>query len=662
VSTLVASYSSERGGSEQLLLDVARGLSEPPLIACPDGWLGDAAREAGLTVLTLPARSLHMRRSAREGLGAGARLAAHARELRCLCEDVRPDRLVAWGMRTGLAAAAALARIRGPRPSLAFQHVDFLPGPAIARAVRAAAGRADLVLCVSHAIAHDLDPGGRLGDRLQVIHCGVDLDRFRPPADTDTDAGRADVLLLGALLPWKRPDVALEAVAIAARSRPETRLVVAGGGLAGDGHALLARLRARAARPDLAGRVDFAGPLADPAAALRSAGCLIHCAEREPFGLVVAEALASGTPVVAPAAGGPAEIVDDSCGALYPPGDAQAAAAALVDVLERRDALSGPARQRAEAAFGLAAMQARYDALLRTRAVANPPAGDGVALVTVTHNSEPELQRLTASVERHLPRARLVVVDNASSDRSAQVARNAGATVIANPENLGFARAANAGVAAVDEPVTILVNPDVELVDSSLAQLAADVPPRRLLAPVLLNADGSRQDGAHPPPASAATALYALAPGPLLPGPLRRAVEPWRARRPRRVGWATAACLVARTDTLRELGPFDESIFLYAEDLDLGLRAETWLRPDARVIHTRAHASERAFGGEPYDLLARRRREVILRRSGRVAATVDDVIELVTFANRALLRRLLGRPATREAARFRARRAARRAT
>jgi GT2 family glycosyltransferase len=210
-------------------------------------------------------------------------------------------------------------------------------------------------------------------------------------------------------------------------------------------------------------------------------------------------------------------------------------------------------------------------------------------------------------------------------------------------------------VANVTEPLTVLVNPDVELVDGSLGALAARADPGRLYAPLLLNGNGSRQDSAHPPPASPATAVYSLLPGPALPRPLRKAAEPWRAEAPRRVGWATAACLVGRTETLKELGPFDESIFLYAEDLDLGLRAETWFYPDARVVHTRAHATARVFGGENYELLARQRRAVVRRRLGRGRAIVDDVIELMTFADRALLRSLLGRSARRETERFRAR-------
>jgi N-acetylglucosaminyl-diphospho-decaprenol L-rhamnosyltransferase len=275
--------------------------------------------------------------------------------------------------------------------------------------------------------------------------------------------------------------------------------------------------------------------------------------------------------------------------------------------------------------------------------------------VTVTHNSAPELARLAGSIERHLPGSRLVVVDNASADDSRTVAEAAGATLIAFEENRGFGAAANAGIAAVDEPVTVLVNPDVELIDDSLGALASRAEPGRLYAPLLLNDDGSRQDSAHPLPATAATALYSLIPGRALPGPLRRATEPWQSPAARRVGWATAACLVARTETFRALGPFDEALFLYAEDLELGLRAETWFHPEARVIHSGQHSTSREFGGENYELLAQQRRAVVLKSLGARRAFVDDVIELMTFADRALLHKLAGRSAKRETERFRAR-------
>jgi GT2 family glycosyltransferase len=534
--------------------------------------------------------------------------------------------------------------------------------------MRAAVARADRVTVNSEAVGRDLDPQGSLGDRLSVISPGVHLPDYDEEWATAEDP---EVLLLGTLMPWKRPDLALEAVARAAKSIPRLRLTVAGSPMNAEGEQLLTKLRERAAKPDLEGRVTFAGELADPRPAIGKAWCLLHCADREPFGNVVLQALASGRPVVAPAAGGPAEIVDDRCGRLYPPGNADAAAEALVELLsnaELTERLGAGGRARASwfeaddshqrfAEVAQAAVAERG-----ARAAERTPTthhGAGMALVTVTHNSAAAVDRLIRSIDQHLPGARVVVVDSGSTDGSVRVARAAAprGTVIELGENVGFGRASNAGVQAVEEPICVLINPDVELVDGSLADLAADllVPnvPERILAPVVLSPDGSRQQTAHLDPDSGLLWLKALVPPAALPGPLRTRVDPWRSQRSARVGWAVGACLVAPTPTLRRLGPFDERIFLFGEDMDLGLRAadagvQTWFRPDARVVHEDAHSTEPAFGGEPLELLARQRRAVIGERRGDEAAERDDQISTLTLFSRIALKTLLRHPASRE--------------
>jgi N-acetylglucosaminyl-diphospho-decaprenol L-rhamnosyltransferase len=286
-------------------------------------------------------------------------------------------------------------------------------------------------------------------------------------------------------------------------------------------------------------------------------------------------------------------------------------------------------------------------------------ASETLALVTVTHNSATELEALVASIDRHLPGVELVVVDSASSDETVAVAgaASAGARVrtIALDQNVGFGRASNIGVATVTQAATALLNPDVELLDDSLLALAAQAlrPPERLLAPLVLNSDGSRQDTVHPRPTSPADLARVLVPPGLVPRRAALGLAPWRSDRPRRVGWAVGCALVAGTDTLRRLGPFDERIFLYYEDLDLALRAgeqgvETWFCPSARVLHHRAHSSEREFGGEPFELLARARREVVGRRLGPRRADLDDAAQAATFASRIVSKRLLGSPVLRE--------------
>lgn len=670
---LLISYSGVLGGAERMLIELADGLGAESCVACPPGALGDAARARGLRVFLMRKRALELRG---QRLLAAARLAAHAREASALIDALDPEVVVAWGMRSALALWLARAYRRAP---IVFAHHDFLPGPVTGALVRSAAAAADRVVVPSAAVGADLDPRGRLGERIAIVHPAVDVERFgglngRP-------AHPPEVLVLGALVGWKRPDLAMEALAIARTHRPELRLRMVGAPL-GAAEQLTAHLRQRAAKPDLAGAVEFVGPVADPRPELSRATCLLHCAPSEPFGLVLVESLAAGRPVVAPDGAGPAEIVDPSCGILYPPGDAEAAAGALLRLLEdpaQAAAMGARGRARARRYFDILQARARFAAALpvsHRRAPARSEAASALALVTVTHNSSSELERLLASVACHLPGTRVVVVDCASEDRSREVALQAregiAVELIGLDSNEGFGAGCNRGVATVNEPVTALVNPDVELIDDSLLALVEQAQkkanPERLLAPLVISTDGSRQDTVHPRPGSAAELARSLIPPAVVIGPLGPALGlgPWRSRAPRRVGWAVACALVGRTETLARLGPFDERIFLYGEDLDLGLRAselgvETWFCPQARVIHARAHATARAFGGEPFEILARARHEVVTHRLGPRCARLDDSAQMATFASRRLLKRVLQRPADRERRQLEAIRAVRRA-
>jgi N-acetylglucosaminyl-diphospho-decaprenol L-rhamnosyltransferase len=264
--------------------------------------------------------------------------------------------------------------------------------------------------------------------------------------------------------------------------------------------------------------------------------------------------------------------------------------------------------------------------------------------VVVIHDSERHVAALLASIERHLATdpPDVVVVDSGSRDDGAAVARAAGATVVDLGGNPGFGAASNTGLAHARHPVTVLLNPDCELVDGSLAALAAEAATRdALLVPRLLNADGTPQRSAHPRPGTPAALLPALWPPRAMPRPLRERFEPWRSTAPRRVGWAIAACVAARTDLLRRLGPFDPAAFLFYEDLELCLGARaaglpTELRPAVRVVHHGGHATGPALGATAVDMQARRRREVIGGHLGPRALALDDAAQALTFGARAL--------------------------
>jgi GT2 family glycosyltransferase len=279
-------------------------------------------------------------------------------------------------------------------------------------------------------------------------------------------------------------------------------------------------------------------------------------------------------------------------------------------------------------------------------------------VVVVLHDSAPELRVLLASLSAFAPeRPELIVVDSGSRDDGAAAARASGAEVVSLPGNPGFGAASNAGVARAAHDVCVLLNPDCELLDGSLGVLAAwaAARPDALHAPRLLERDGSVQRSAHPLPGTVGAVLTAPLHPPLLPRTLRERVEPHRADRPRTVGWAIGACLAGTTAALRRLGPFDPAVHLFAEDMELCLRARaagmpTVLHPDLGIRHAGGHATHR--DGEPLALLARRRRAVVGAVRGDVALQLDDAAQALTFTSRAAAHAVLGGDARRPARQF----------
>lgn len=289
--------------------------------------------------------------------------------------------------------------------------------------------------------------------------------------------------------------------------------------------------------------------------------------------------------------------------------------------------------------------------------MSSPAPSDRFTIVCVLHDSARPFRALLASLEAQLPRpAQLVVVDTGSTDDGPQLAREYGAELLELGPGVGFGAANNAGIGLAATPVTVLLNPDCELLDGGLATLAAHAAtdPPALHVPLLLNRDGTVQRSAHPLPGAPGTLLGALLPPRLLPRRLGERLEPWRCRRTRTVGWAIAACVAARTTTLRRL-EFRPDEFLFFEDLDLCLRARaagirTVLHPGVRVRHLGGHATSVLYPEEPHELLARRRRAVVERNRSRPARRLDDLAQLLTFATRSAARLALRRPAPRERA------------
>jgi glycosyltransferase involved in cell wall biosynthesis len=167
----------------------------------------------------------------------------------------------------------------------------------------------------------------------------------QPQASLDSHT----VVMLQRLTPEKSPEVGLRAWSASGLGAKGWRLVVAGVGDLGDS---LRRLADQLAITD---SVDFVGLVTDTDRLLDESAVLLAPASAEPFGLSVVEAMAHGVPVVAAEGGAHVETVGED-GMLFPPGDASAAARALValsDDLELRRRMGGRLRERQQARFSL---------------------------------------------------------------------------------------------------------------------------------------------------------------------------------------------------------------------------------------------------------------------------------------------------------------------
>jgi len=138
---------------------------------------------------------------------------------------------------------------------------------------------------------------------------------------------------LAQVVPWKRLEVLIEA-AQALGDEEKAHFVVAGADLFGEHRGYAVQLKALCARSGLSDRVHWLGWREDGAGILAALTAYLHTADAEPLGRAILEAMAVGTPCVAPAACGPAEIIrHGDTGLLYEPGNGADAARALRRVI-----------------------------------------------------------------------------------------------------------------------------------------------------------------------------------------------------------------------------------------------------------------------------------------------------------------------------------------
>jgi N-acetylglucosaminyl-diphospho-decaprenol L-rhamnosyltransferase len=252
-----------------------------------------------------------------------------------------------------------------------------------------------------------------------------------------------------------------------------------------------------------------------------------------------------------------------------------------------------------------------------------------VDVVVVAYNSSatlrPSVEPLANVADLHV-----VVVDNASSDKSAEAVRDLRVQVIETGANRGFAAGCNVGAGAVTSPYILFLNPDARITPEAirlLARTASDVAVGAA-APRILSSEGELEHSQRRFPGIVSTYAQGL----FLHRLFRHAQWTDEVVRddalyeePRSPDWVSGACVLLKRSVFEEIGGWDESFFLYSEDTDLCRRIRSAgydirFEPAATAVHIGGQSSPRA---SLLPLLAKSRVRYARKHAGEPSALLQ---------------------------------------
>ena len=262
-----------------------------------------------------------------------------------------------------------------------------------------------------------------------------------------------------------------------------------------------------------------------------------------------------------------------------------------------------------------------------------------VTAVIVSYNVSDLLVKCIASLRADGVQ-QIVVVDNASRDRSAEAARQAGpgVEVVALDENIGFGAGANAGVARTSTPYVAILNPDLEVepgTSKTLVDVLDQTPDIGIVAPRIETPDGRLYPSARTFPDMVDAAGHAFLHFVWRSNPFSRRYKmlDWDHTTPRDVDWVAGTHMLVRRTAWDEVGGFDESFFMYLEDVDLCWRMKqrgwrTRYEPAARVVHAIGRSTDQT----PYRMIAAHHRSLLRYASKTSTGPKRLLLPLVAVA------------------------------
>lgn len=339
----------------------AREAGATVIVACMPG--GDVEREFG--ALGIPVEPIAF---------TTVGLASAVLRVRALAQETGAEIIHSNGWLTNIVARLAA---RGSRPMVVNSVLVDPDAPRLSGASRGeqvarnaldkrTIRRPDALAPITNAVAAKLEALGAPPERITVIPGSVDADGIRAAAESESPGFERGpdcryVGTVGRLEAVKGAEVFVRAAAVVAQSHRDVRFVIGGAGsLDGD-------LRAASVALRLSTRLDFLGKVPSAAATFAALDIVVVPSLSEGFGIVAAEAMALGKPVIASRVGGLPEVVEDGVtGILVDPDDPAALASAITVLLsdpDRARAMGEAGRVRVQENFTLERMTAGYLAL-----------------------------------------------------------------------------------------------------------------------------------------------------------------------------------------------------------------------------------------------------------------------------------------------------------
>jgi glycosyltransferase involved in cell wall biosynthesis len=349
-------HTGKVSGAEKILLSLLCGLDQAryePFVLCPEeGRLQELLEVQGVPYATVPTLYARFTWRPSQLLHYFISFASVILATRKGIERCNPDLVHANTVRAGI--AATLATIGTGRTVVWHVH-DSLPQHPLSRIIRllAYASNRTHIVAVSNATAKAFCGPLSFNDRVDVIHNGTDLNRFplkhqgESPFKQELGLSKQDFLVcaVGQICARKGLRELLESFSQIYDATPRMHLAIVGKPVFSHEEAYRDELMAMAIATGISDRVHFPGERHDISAVLRSADLLVLNSLEEPFGLVLIEAMSSGTPVLATRVGGIPEIITDSeNGWLVERGDTAALASKLLELSQDPDSLDRVAR------------------------------------------------------------------------------------------------------------------------------------------------------------------------------------------------------------------------------------------------------------------------------------------------------------------------------